>query len=355
MRLRADPPFMGTLAAFVTVCGYFALTTEGFATVDTTRVVLQGLAATGIGALALGVTMLAGELDVAVPSIATVAALVGMKFGGDHLLGVLGVAIVVGLIIGVAQGFIIYAVAINSLVFTLGSLIALQGVGLMIAGQRSVPSPDLRWASDLQRPLLSIFTPLTLVAIACFSMVGFFLTFTRRGREHLAIGGGRIEAIAAGVSLRRTIVTAFALSGALSGLAGGLVSIRTGSASATLFDGLLLPAVTAALLGGISLSGGKGRVVGIAIGTITLTALTSGMALRGAPFYMPGLATAALLLVVLAIELGSSARDLGARLAGLTERLRQRENGPSVARSPDLSPSAHVRSSLDRAEDRPVR
>lgn len=316
MRFRPDVATIATGSAFVAVIGTFALTTEGFVSSSTIRIILQGLGTIGLGALALGVTMLAGELDLAVPAIATIAAIAGMRLGGGEILGVVFVAVAVGLAIGIAQGLIVQALAISSLVFTLGSLITLKGVALVMAGRGSVPSPDIGWAFDLQRPILAIFTPLTLTASGVFILVGSFLTFTRAGRDHLAIGGGRREAVAAGVSARAAITTTFALSGAIAGLAGALMSIQSGSASATLFDGLLLPAITAALLGGISLSGGRGHVLGIAVGVITLTALTSGMALNGAPFYMPALATAALLLVVITIEIGAAGHELRSRVFG---------------------------------------
>ena len=106
---------------------------------------------------------------------------------------------------------------------------------------------------------------------------------------------------------------AFALSGSFAALTGALTSIKSGSAGPAAFEELLLPAVTAALIGGVSLFGGKGSVVGIAIGALTLRFLISGLSLEGAPFYVLTLATGVVLIVVVVLELVIGPHVLRAR------------------------------------------
>ena len=168
---------------------------------------------------------------------------------------------------------------IQSLVFTLGTLIVLRGLAFMISGENTVVMPDLNMSNSVRRQLW-IFSPFSLVTIAVFVAIGLFLRYTRPGREVYAIGGGRQEAAAAGVPVVRPLVLAFALSGSLAALTGALTSIKSGSAGPATFEELLLPAVTAALIGGVSLFGGKGSVFGIAIGALTLRFIISGLSLR---------------------------------------------------------------------------
>ena len=104
-------------------------------------------------------------------------------------------------------------------------------------------------------------------------------------------------------SMMRPMVIGFGLSGGLAGLAGILLSIRSGSATPLGYQSLLLKSVTACLIGGIALRGGRGSIAGIAVGLFTLRFLVAGAAGLGAPFWMQGLATGALLILVMVVEM----------------------------------------------------
>lgn len=135
-------------------------------------------------------------------------------------------------------------------------------------------------------------------------VLGFlFLNYAVWGREIYAIGGGRAEAKAAGVSTIKPLVIAFAVSGALAGLAGALSSVRLGSATPLGFDTLLLSVVTACLMGGVALEGGRGSVFGIFIGLMTLRFLVGGAASLGAPYWLQSLAIGALLMLAIVVQM----------------------------------------------------
>jgi ribose transport system permease protein len=106
------------------------------------------------------------------------------------------------------------------------------------------------------------------------------------------------------VPLLRPMVIAFTCSGALAGLGGSVLSLRLGSATPLGFDTLLLSAATTCLMGGIALEGGRGNVIGIAIGLFTLRFLITGVASLGAPYYVQNLAAGALLILVIALQMG---------------------------------------------------
>ena len=147
-----------------------------------------------------------------------------------------------------------------------------------------------------------------------FLAVGAFLAYSRYGREIYAVGGGRSEAVAAGVPLWRPIVVAFTLSGFLAGLTGAVVSLKIGSASPAIgFQDLLLPSVTAALIGGVSLLGGRGNALGIFVGVLTIRFISSGLSLQGLPFYVESLAIGAVLLAVIVLDLSSQSERLRTR------------------------------------------
>ena len=305
MRLvvRAESMAWARLALFVGVFVVFAIADRRFTAPNNIFTIFEGFAWLGLAALAVGVTIIAGELDLSVGSVAAVSGIISVSIVEDiGLVPAVIVATVGGLAFGAAQGYLVHRLKIHSLVFTLGTLIALRGLAFMISGENTVVMKNLDIA-DTVRHQLWIFSPFSLVTILVFALVSLFLVYTRFGREIYAIGGGRQEAAAAGVPLVRPLVLAFALSGSMAALAGALTSIKSGSAGPAAFEQLLLPAATAALIGGVSLLGGKGSVIGVAVGTVTLRFISSGLSLGGAPFYILTLATGAVLIVVVVLEL----------------------------------------------------
>ena len=300
---RVETIVWARLALFVGVFVVFAISDRRFATPNNIFTIFEGFAWLGLAALAVGLTIIAGELDLSIGSVAAVAGLIAVSIVEDiGLVAAVVVAALLGLAYGAVQGYLIHRLKIHSLVFTLGTLIGLRGLAFMISGENTVVMKDLDIA-DVVRHQIWIFSPFSIVTILVFTLVGLFLVYTRYGREIFAVGGGRQEAAAAGVPLVRPLVLTFALSGSMAALAGALTSIKSGSAGPAAFEQLLLPAVTAALIGGVSLLGGKGSVVGIVIGTLTLRFITSGLSLGGAPFYVLTLATGGVLIVVVVLEL----------------------------------------------------
>lgn len=328
-KTRMEPMVWARLALFVGLFAVFAIADRRFATINNIFTIFEGFAWLGLAALAVGLTIIAGELDLSVGSVAAVSGIIAVSMVEDFgLVAAVLISALCGFAYGAAQGYLIHRLKIHSLVFTLGTLIGLRGLAFMISGENTVVMKNLDIA-DTVRNQLWIFSPFSLITILVFALVGLFLVYTRWGREIFAIGGGRQEAVAAGVPLVRPLVTAFALSGSMAALAGALTSIKSGSAGPAAFEQLLLPAATAALIGGVSLLGGKGSVVGIAVGTLTLRFITSGLSLGGAPFYVLTLATGAVLIVVVVLEL---VVERPAVRAGLRRR-RSRRRASASARS----------------------
>lgn len=184
--------------------------------------ILDGAVVVGLTALGIGVTMLAAEFDLSVGSLAAAIGILTVNLTNAGL--GLASSILIGVLVaggfGALQGFVIALTGINSLVLTIGSLIALRGVALLISGENSVTLPVERLDETdvLSQSILGVFTPFSIMMILAFVAVGLFLRFTVWGREIFAIGGGRSEARAAGVSVIRPLVIAFATSSALSTL-----------------------------------------------------------------------------------------------------------------------------------------
>lgn len=304
MRHRlVTPTILGRIALLLVVWAIFASTDDNYRTFDNLWAMLEGFALLGLIALGVGVTMIAGELDLSVGSLAAVAGIIAVELTSLGLVPAIVLTTLAALAFGAVQGFVIAKLRINSLVFTIGTLIALRGLAFVISDERAVliDLADLGMSQDVTRRLW-IFSPFSLVTIGAMIVVGLLLAFHRYGREIYAVGGARQEAVAAGASRIRPLVLAFALSGTCAGLAGALASVKSGSAPPFAFDAILLSAVTAALVGGVSLYGGRGTVFGIVVGALTLRFLIAGFSSRGAPTYIESVATGGLLLAVLVLE-----------------------------------------------------
>ena len=280
----------------------FSVLEASFAAAANIYTVLEGFAFTGLVALALGITIIAGEMDLSVGSMAAVAGVVAVSLAGWGLLCAVLLAVLVTATLGALQGVAIGLLRIPSIVFTVGTMIGLRGLVYILSGEETVVVSDLNMVEIIRHPV-SVFSLFSLVTIGVFILIGFFLRYTRPGRNIYAIGGGRMEAAAAGVPVYRTIVLIFTVSGLLAGLAGALVCLKSGSAIPHGLDGLLLLAAVAALIGGTALSGGQGTVLGIALGAMTIRLVSSFINFKALPYYAENLAFGVLLILVIGIEL----------------------------------------------------
>jgi ribose/xylose/arabinose/galactoside ABC-type transport system permease subunit len=283
--------------------GVFSVLESSFATPANVYTVFEGFAFAGLVALGVGITIIAAELDLSVASMAALAGVIAVGLT-NVVWPVYAVLIAVGIAsaLGALQGLLIGLLRINSLVFTLGSMIGLRGLVYMVSKEKTVILNDLSLADAIKYRLF-LFSPFSLITLGLFILVGLFMAYTKPGRDVYALGGGRNEALAAGVPYLRTMIMIFTLSAGLAGVAGALVSLKSGSAMPRGLEDLLLPAVTAVLLGGASLAGGKGTVFGVFLGVIILRCISSYINFRAMPFYAESLATGFVLLLVIAIEL----------------------------------------------------
>ena len=157
----------------------------------------------------------------------------------------------------------------NAFIITLASYIWVRGLVLAISGGRSAQdlAPAIRWFG-IQR-LLGL--PLTAwIAILCFVVFSLIMAKTPFGRHLVMIGGNETATFRAGIRVDRNLIIAFVLAGAIAGLAGWLLAIRTSGATANLGVGLLFNAFAAVVIGGVSLKGGVGSLPGVYAGVLLL-------------------------------------------------------------------------------------
>jgi ribose transport system permease protein len=300
-------PYGIQIAVLVLVSACLFIVFPSFANTSSVFGSLNTFASVGFVALGLAVTMIAGELDMSVASMAVVSGIIAIQIGTIMPPSALGltvsiiIPVLIGALFGMFQGWAIYKLKINSLVFTIGTLILLKGVAFVISGSAPVNLTDYT-ISDLLAQRWGFLSPSILIALVVFVVLGIFLAVVRQGRVIYAIGGARTEAIAAGVSLKSTMIVTFAVSGGCAALAGALVCLKNASATPLAFGDLLIQAISAVLIGGVSLYGGRGTVWNVVLGIAVVAVLGAGMSAGGAQPYMATLVTGILLFVLIGVE-----------------------------------------------------
>lgn len=255
----------------------------------------------GVIAAGLAVTMIAGEFDLSIASMAALSGALTVALADRGLIVSLLLAIALCTVLGLLQGWAIATLGINSLVFTVGTLVLIRGLTWLVCGGLAISIDDFA-ASDIFASKILFLTPLSVTGLAVLIVLGVFLARARWGRELYALGSARQEAIAAGVSYRRGMVIAFGISAACGAIGGGLTSALSGSAAPGALESMLVLGIAAALVGGISIAGGRGTMVNVFLGFAIISALSAGLAGLGAKAFVAQFFTGVFLLAIVLAE-----------------------------------------------------
>lgn len=242
-----------------------------------------------IGIIAVGVTqiIIMGGIDLSSGSVVGMAAMIAASLAqnaGDtraiypSLTGLpwivpLAAGVAAGLLAGLINGAIIAATKIPPFIATLGMMVSARGVADWYTDGEPIGRLSESFASIGLGPYG--MTPV-LIFIGCAGIAHVALRYTRYGKFIYAIGANPVAARVSGISVERQIIKVYAIAGGLSGLAGVVLSARAISGQAGMGFGFELDAISAAVIGGTSLSGGVGRMTGTVIGAVILGVLTSG-------------------------------------------------------------------------------
>ena len=265
----------------------FAILAPGFATwFNITTVLAEGVL---VGFLAVGLTpvIVSGNIDLSVGSMLGFAACLAVGLQPYGLPLALGVALLVGIAVGLVNGLLIEKAGVNSFIVTLASMIGVRGLTFVYAGDQSIAATDDRFTA-IGLATLGPFA-LDVVVLAAFALVvDQVLRTTVHGRNTYAIGGNRRAAEDAGIPVGRHVVANMMLSGFAAALCGIAMSAKLGVAAPSFGRDYELWAITAVVLGGVSLRGGAGSVLGSMGAVLALSILRNGLNLmQVSPFAIP--------------------------------------------------------------------
>lgn len=243
---------------------------------------------------------------VALTSVVCATIMVGVmeSGGGSGAAMATGVvlSLLIGLVVGVTNGVLIGYYKISSFMVTLGMGSATTGVALLVAGGVPVTGLPSEFTKYFGTSSVAGIPFPTLVFIIVIVFAYVLLNWTRRGRQAYAAGGNSNAAFQSGVNVGRTILTMMVLGSLLAGIVGVMITARVSTGEANIGIQYPLQSIIAAVIGGIALAGGEGRVSGAVMGAIFIVLLSNGMDLIRVQSYIQDILLGVLLVVALLVD-----------------------------------------------------
>jgi ribose/xylose/arabinose/galactoside ABC-type transport system permease subunit len=319
---------LGRLAALAAVYAFFAILTpagKGFMSDANTQLMLQDIAVVAMAAIGMTLVIIAGGIDLSAGSaiaLSMITTAYVLNLGPEEqkvvvahpvLLPVAAIAAAIGVsvFIGFINGALVTWLRIVPFIITLGTMQMARGLAKLVANEQNIYPPaevqDL-WIARLLDPSENLYTwpflPLAVwLVIGAAILTALFLRYTRLGRHIFALGSNEKTAVLCGVPVARTKIAVYMLGGLFSGLAGVLFFARLGAiGQPTEAIGYELFVIAAAVIGGASLLGGRGTILGTMIGALIITILRNGGVKMGWPQYTQEIVMGAVIIVAVAID-----------------------------------------------------
>jgi len=272
----------------------FSLAIKGFGQWSVYRNILYHSVFIGILGIAMALCIISREMDLSTESVMALSAVITAYLAGTsadasglYLNGIttFGIILLMGVLIGLFNGFFIIKMKINSFIITLAGYLIFRAVGLVVSRGRGV----VNISKDIVMVARTNIGPIPLMVIILFAIYGIFYLFlskTKLGRYIYFIGNSREASYNAGIRVDKVLFSVFILSSVLSAIAGWLMAARINGCSPSLGTGMLFDAMAAVVIGGISMRGGIGKLTGVFAGAILLSSISTVISIVGInPFY----------------------------------------------------------------------
>jgi ribose/xylose/arabinose/galactoside ABC-type transport system permease subunit len=308
-RLRnVDTHNIGLLAGLAALVIIFSSQNSNFLLLANIINIGQSIAILGLVAVAQTAVMIAGGLDISVGSVAGLASVVAalsIAHAGTGptgmIIGIIAGALL-GLVAGLINGTIVTFTGISAVIVTLGTYTIFEGIGYLISSGVGVPILNQSFNRISTNTVVGV--PLPVIVLAVLALIcALFLRFTDIGRNVYALGGNAVAARLAGIRVDKYRIAIYATTGLIASVAGLLLAARVGSGQATSgSEDLALSSIAAVLLGGTSLAGGRGTILGTVLGVLVLGTLNNGLLILGVSNYWQLIAQGSVLIAVVVLQ-----------------------------------------------------
>lgn len=285
-----------------------AFVTEHFLSWENLSNIGRQVSINAIIASGMTLVIITGGIDLSVGAVMTLSMTVaaGAMLAGIPVAGAVGLGLGTGMLFGAFNGVLIAYARLPAIIVTLATMEIPRGLALLYTGGYPQSGLPASFSALGQGGLAGIPAP-TLIMLAVVATGAVLLQFTVAGRYFYAIGGNEEAARLSGVAVARYRLLAYMLSGATAAVAGIVLSSRLMSGQPNAGLGYELDAIAAVVLGGASILGGRGSIVGTLIGALTLGVLNNGLNLMGVSPYMQKVFKG--VIILLAIYVGTARRE----------------------------------------------
>ena len=301
-RLRAiDLRQVGLPLAVVALIVYFSITSEVFLTTQNWQNI--GLQASALACVAFGqaYVVLTAGIDLSVGSTVALVSIVAAMFMGNGLVLAIVVALAVGTLVGLVNGLVITRLRVAPFIATLAMLSIASGLALNVSGGTPIVGLPVDFTSFAYSKFFGVPMPVVL-AVVVFGIAYFVLRATRLGRNVYATGGNAEAARLSGISTRTTTLSTYVICSILAAVGGLILTSRVASGQPSLGGDLALQSVAAVVLGGVSLFGGRGGLIGVAFGVAFVTVLTNGLNLMNVSSYTQLMVVGSAMIIAIALD-----------------------------------------------------
>ncbi|MGV2129906.1 ABC transporter permease [Agrobacterium vitis] len=300
----------GTLIGLIVIMAVFAALVPGFLSERNLTNILQQSSINACLALGMTLVIISGGIDLSVGPTAAIAAVMTatLLLGGTPIPLAILAGLGVGAVCGFINGVLVAYIGLQPFIVTLGTLSTYRAIALIFTGGNPVLGIPPGFRALFNGTLIGL--PIPVLIVAGVSVAAWvLLKKTPVGEYLMAVGGNEEAAYVAGVPIARTKITAYVISGGLAALASLILIGRLGAAEPILGNLWELDAIAAAAIGGASLMGGKGSIVGTILGAIILGAMRNGLTLMNVQAFYQLLATGLIILVAMMIDRATRGRE----------------------------------------------
>jgi L-arabinose transport system permease protein len=293
----------GMLVVFLLVFVGCAIFVPNFFTFVNMKGLALSVTTVGIIACTMLFCLAAGDFDLSVGSVVAMAGVLAaavVNKTGSVPFGII-TAILAGGLVGLVNGFVIAQLGINALITTLATMQIVRGLAFIACDGRPIGVIDDRFFTLGITNVLGVPTPVWIM-VGCFVVFGVLLHRTIFGRNTLAVGGNREAAYLAGIRVARLKIVIFTLQGLIAAFAGVILASRMTSGQPNTGQGLELQVISACVLGGVSLTGGVGTMLGVVVGVLIMGTVNNAMNLLNIPPFYQYVASGGILLAAVLLD-----------------------------------------------------
>ena len=300
----------GTLFGLLAIVVVFSFLSPNFLTEQNILNILQQSSINACVALGMTLVIIGGGIDLSVGPTAAIAAIAAaaLMVGGAPIIVAIPAALLFGAAAGAVNGALVAYGGLQPFIVTLGTLSLYRASALIYTGGNPIFGIPPEFRALFNSSLLGVPGPVIIVAVLAL-IIWVVLNKTPLGEYFLAVGGNEEASHIAGVPVAMTKIATYMISGVLASVAGLILVGRLGAADPTLGNLWELDAIAAAAIGGASLMGGKGSIVGTLLGAIILGALRNGLTLMNVQAFYQLFATGLIILVAMLIDRATRGRE----------------------------------------------